>query len=300
MPINADFFYQKAEEDFLNAKTTEDKIEKLQKMISASPKHKGSENLRAELNKRLVKLKRESEKEKAKKKGKSVGVKKEGDAQVTLFGFPQSGKSTLLSKLTNAKPRISEIPYTTNQPEIGTLDLEGLKVQVVDLPARIDDKEVLGIARASDFIVVVVTSLDQLITLNNFFKKENMMTGKTFILNKIDSISQEELKKFEKLPVIKVSSKTGQGLDILKQKIFESIQLIRVYTKEPGKKPSERPMIVRKDSTIKKMAEKIRKDYSERFLKAKIWGNSAKFNGQIVGISHILKDKDIVELYLKW
>ena len=44
MPINADFFYQKAEQEFLAAKTTEEKIEKLQKMISAAPKHKGSEN----------------------------------------------------------------------------------------------------------------------------------------------------------------------------------------------------------------------------------------------------------------
>ena len=300
MPINADYFYQRAEMDFLNAKTTEDKIEKLKKMISAAPKHKGSENLRAELNKRLVKLKKESEKESRKKTGKSVGVKKEGDAQVTLFGFTQSGKSSLLSALTNARPKISELPFTTFVPEIGTLDLEGLKVQVVDLPARIDDKEVLAIARASDFIIVIVTSLDQLIILNNLFKKENMTTRRIFTLNKVDTTSPEELKKFEKLPVIKISSKTGRGLDDLKQKIFESIDLIRVYTKEPGKKPSERPMIARKDSTIKELAEKIRKDYSKRFLKARVWGKSAKFDGQIVGISHILKDKDVLELYLKW
>lgn len=300
MPINADYFYQKAEQEFLEAKTTEDKIEKLQKMISASPKHKGSENLRAELNKRLVKLKRESEKERKKKSGKSTGVKKEGDAQITLFGFTQSGKSTLLAALTNAKPRISELPFTTNQPEIGTLDLEGLKVQVVDLPGRMDDRELMAIARSSDFVVVVVTSLDQLINLTNLFKKENMANRRIFALNKVDTISSEELKKFERLPVTKISAKTGQGLDILKQKIFENIDLIRVYTKEPGKKPSPRPMIIRKDSTIKDLAEKIRKDYSERFLKAKVWGKSAKFDGQIVGISHVLKDKDILELYLKW
>jgi len=300
MPINADYFYQRAEMDFLNAKTTEEKIEKLQKMISAAPKHKGSENLRAELNKRLVKLKRESEKERKKKSGKSTGVKKEGDAQVTLFGFTQSGKSSLLSALTNAKPRISDLPFTTFEPEIGTLDLEGLKVQVVDLPARMDDREVMAIARSSDFIIVVVTSLDQLIILNNLFKKENMLTKRIFALNKIDTLSPEELKKFEKLPVVKISARTTQGLDSLKEKIFENIGLIRVYTKEPGKKPSPRPMIVRKDSTIKQLAQKIRNDYPDRFLKAKVWGKSAKFAGQVVGISHVLKDKDILELYLKW
>jgi len=300
MPINADYFYQRAEEDFLNAKTTDDKIEKLQKMISAAPKHKGSENLRAELNKRLVKLKRESEKERKKKSGKSTGVKKEGDAQVTLFGFTQSGKSSLLAALTNAKPRISDLPFTTFEPEIGTLDLEGLKVQVVDLPARLDDREMMAIARSSDFVVVVVTSLDQLIILNNLFKKENMMTRKIFVLSKADTTSPEELKKFEKLAVIKISSKTGQGLNDLRERIFENIDLIRVYTKEPGKKPSPRPMIIRKDSTIKDLAKKIRNDYIDRFLKAKVWGKSAKFDGQIVGITHVLKDRDILELYLKW
>jgi len=300
MPINADFFYQRAEQEFLSAKTTDEKIEKLKKMISAAPKHKGSENLRAELNKRLVKLKRESEKEKKKKGGKSVGVKKEGNAQVTLFGFTQSGKSTLLSALTNARPKISSLPFTTFQPELGTLDLDGLKVQMVDLPARMDDKEILSIARASDLIVVVVTSLDELISINSMFRQENMMTRKIFALNKIDYIPKDELRKFEKLPVVKISALNGENLEELRQKIFENLDLIRVYTKEPGKKPSILPMIVKKDSTIGGMAEKIRKDYPKRFLKAKVWGKSAKFNGQIVGITHVLQDKDIVELYLKW
>jgi len=269
-------------------------------MISAAPKHKGSENLRAELNKRLVKLKKESEKEKIKKKGKSVGIKKEGDAQVTLFGFTQSGKSSLLSSLTNARPKISELPFTTFVPELGTLDLEGLKVQMVDVPSRSEDKEMLAIARASDLIVVVVTSLGDLISLNHLFKSENMMTRRIFALNKVDALPRDELKKFERLSVTKISSKTGQGLEELRQKIFENLDLIRVYTKEPGKKPSERPIIIKKDSSIKDLAEKIRKDYPERFLKARIWGASAKFDGQIVGITHVLRDKDIVELYLKW
>ena len=300
MPINADYFYQKAELDFLNAQTTDDKIEKLQKMISAAPKHKGSENLRSELNKRLVKLKKESEKERKKKSGKSSGIKREGNAQVTIFGHTQTGKSTLLSALTNARPKISGIPFTTNRPEIGTMDLEGIKVQLVELPARLNDTELIGIARSSNLILVLVTSLDELMGITNLFKAHNMMTRRLFMLNKIDSLPPEELKRFEKLPVIKISAKEKHNLEELRQRIFDSLELIRVYTKEPGKKPSPVPVVIRRDSTIRNLAEKIRKDYPERFLKAKIWGKSAKFDGQIVGITHILKDKDIIELYLKW
>jgi len=75
--------------------------------------------------------------------------------------------------------------------------------------------------------------------------------------------------------------------------------LMRIHTKEPGKKPTEKPIILKKNSSIKDVAEKIRKDYPERFIKARIWGKSAKFPGQTTGIEHILQDKDIVELYIK-
>ena len=300
MPINADFFYQKAEQEFLAAQTTDEKIEKLKKMISASPHHKGSENLRAELNKRLVKLKKESEKERKKKGGKSAGVKREGHAQATIFGNTLVGKSTLLSALTNAKPKMTGFPFTTNVPEIGTLDIEGIKVQLVELPARLDSTEIIGIARSSNLIIVLISSLKELMEITSLFKAHNMLTKKLFVLNKMDSLPSEELKKFEKLPIIKISAKNGQNLDELKQKIFDNLDLMRIYTKEPGKKPSTIPVVMRNGSSIRGLAEKIRKDYPERFLKAKIWGKSAKFPGQIVGISHILQDKDIVELYLKW
>ena len=58
-------------------------------------------------------------------------------------------------------------------------------------------------------------------------------------------------------------------------------------------------MVIKAGSTIKDAAEKIREDYIMRFLYAKVWGLSARFPGQKVGIGHELKDRDIVELHLK-
>jgi hypothetical protein len=300
MPINASPEYGLAEKEYLAAHTIEERVEKLKKMLSVAPKHKSSENLIAQLRLKLSKLKAELEKEKSKKKGRSVGVKKEGDAQVTILGFANSGKSSLLSELTNAKPKISEIPYTTMNPEIGTLDLEGIKIQMIELPAYIENKEILSIARASDLILVIVTSLNELAQLSALLKKENITNKKVFILNKVENVPHEELKKFFKLDVMRISTKEKAGINDIRQKIFESIGLIRVYTKEPGKKAHlDKPMIIEKDSSIKDMAEKIRKDFPSRFLKAKVWGSSAKFDGQTVGIEHVLKDKDIVEMYIK-
>jgi len=297
---NQSFEYKRAESHFLMASTKEEKLAALEEMIKTAPKHKSSEKMLANLKTRYTKLKKESEKEKARKKGRSAGVRKEGDAQVTIFGFTKSGKSQLLAALTDAKAKISEIPFTTLAPEIGALNLDGITVQLVELPSRVEDKEILGIARSSDLIIVLITSLNELIKLADALKKGNITTKRIFVLNKIDSISTEEIDRLKAVSnLIKISAKSGMRLDELKQKIFEQINLIRIYTKEPGKKPSERPMIVKKNAIVKDLAEKIRHRLYERFLKAKIWGKSAKFPSQTVGLEHRLEDRDIVELYLK-
>src|SRR3989338_5329807 len=106
MPINASPEYYKAYAEYLNALTIEEKI------------------------RRLEEVKKESE-VKRKRRSSSRGIKKTGDAQVVIIGIENSGKSSLLSILTNASPKISEIPFATIKPEIGTMDLEGLKVQMI-------------------------------------------------------------------------------------------------------------------------------------------------------------------------
>jgi len=292
--------YKQAEINFLMANTNEERLIALREMIRTAPKHKSSEKMLANLKTRYVKLKKEIETEKARKKGRSVGIKKGGDAQVTIFGATKTGKSSLLSVLTNAKPKISDIPYTTTRPEIGALDLDGIKIQLIELPAYLENKEIIGIARTSDLIIALFTNLGELIQISNILKKENLSSKTLFVLNKVENVPQEELKRFFKLDVLRISVKENAGINDLKQKIFEKINLIRIYTKEPGKKPKmDMPMILEKNSTVRYLAEKIRKDFVERFLKAKIWGKSAKFPGQIVGIEHVLQDKDIVELYVK-
>jgi hypothetical protein len=299
MPTNPGFEYIAAEKRYLAAQSLDEKIKCLEEMIRVAPKHKSSENMLAELKRRLAKFKAMQEKESHKKKGRSTGIKREGDAQVVIFGMTKSGKSSLLAALTSAKPKISDVPYTTLVPEIGALHLDGIIVQLVELPARIDDKELLSIAKTSDLILILVTTLKELIEIADVFKRENVMTKRLVVLNKTDSISSEELSRFKAVNHIEISAESRIGLDELKQKIFENIGLIRIYTKEPGKKASERPMILKKNASVRDLGEKIRKDFPERIISAKVWGKSAKFPGQTVGTEHVLHDGDVVELYLK-
>ena len=90
------------------------------------------------------------------------------------------------------------------------------------------------------------------------------------------------------------------NLEILKDKIWQKLNLIKIYTKEPGKKPSLKdPVTLKKGSSIKDMAQYIHKDFIKKFDYAKVWGSSAKHPGQKIGLEHQLKDNDIVEIHLK-
>ena len=123
MPINAHPEYLAAEKEYLAAETIERKILSLKKMISLMPKHKGAENLRAQLKKRLAKF------------GGKRGIKKE-EMQAVIIGKTNSGKSSLISLLTNVKPEISEFYFATKSPEVGIMEYpKGVKIQIVDVPS---------------------------------------------------------------------------------------------------------------------------------------------------------------------
>ena len=92
-----------------------------------------------------------------------------------------------------------------------------------------------------------------------------------------------------------ISVKEKENLEELKEKLFQSFDKIRVYTKEPGKEKSPKPIIMKPDSTLKDIAEKILKGFSKKVKETRIWGPSSKFPGQKIGLKHKLKDLDVVE-----
>ncbi|MCX8158954.1 MAG: 50S ribosome-binding GTPase [Candidatus Pacearchaeota archaeon] len=303
MTVNAGPEYFAAEKKYLASKNIDEKIFYLQEMIRNAPKHKSSEKFIAELKNRLRRFL--EKKEKAKKSGKTTKktIKKE-HTQVVLLGFTNSGKSSLLSKLTNAKPEISPIQFTTKEPIIGTMDYEGIKAQIIDLPSIGSEFFDIGIVNTADIILIVLEkSLDDLDKILPLLSKAY---GKQIIaINKSDLLSPEEQRKLnekiksKKLNAIIISSETSYNIEQLKQKIFEEMQVIRIYTKEPSKPPSPIPLILPTGSTVKDAAESILKGFSSKIKEARVTGPSSKFPNQIVGLSHVLKDKDIIEFKTK-
>jgi ribosome-interacting GTPase 1 len=102
----------------------------------------------------------------------------------------------------------------------------------------------------------------------------------------------------QRFPIVAVSAEKDRGKEELRSEIFKVLEVIRVYTKEPREKPSEKPIVLRKEATISDFTKKLPKVFQEQFKYAKVMGPSAKFNMEFVGANHTLKDKDIVQLYL--
>jgi len=302
MPTNVHPEYVYAEKEYLLSETDEDKLKALEKMISFAPKHKGGENLRAQLKLRYKKLKERLTVEKKSKKGSRIGIKKE-DMQAAMIGKTKTGKSSLISLLTNAHPEIADYDFTTRIPVVGMMDYNGVGIQLIEIPAIESEYYDRGVANSADSILILITDLVQILEIE---KKLDKFTGKKIIVfNKTDLLSENEKRKIsatlqsKKYNFILISTKTKEGIEQLKEKLFQSFGKIRVYTKEPGKEKAKKPIILIPNSIVKDVAEKILKGFSNKIKETKIWGPSSKYPGQVVGLQHKLKDLDVVEFKTK-
>jgi ribosome-interacting GTPase 1 len=136
---------------------------------------------------------------------------------------------------------------------------------------------------------------------------QSMVFKPTIIVaNKIDLEGAEGnlklLKAYagNKLPVIPVSTITGKGLDRLGETLFNTLGIMRIYTKEPNEREySKKPFILRKGATIYDLAKAIHSDFRDNFSFAKVWSKRLVFSPQRVGLTFHLEDGDIVEIHLK-
>ena len=247
-------------------------------------------------------LKTSAKKQKKSGKSSKIGIKKE-DMQVVLVGKTNSGKSSLLKTLTNAQPEISQNRFTTIMPRIGMMHYATTSMQLIEVPAIDSEFYDKGIVYTSDTALMLINSLEELKEIEGQLRTN---AKRIIVFNKVDLLSDSEKRKInanlssKKYNFVLVSSKTLEGIEELKEKIFQSFDKLRVYTKEPGKESDKkRPMILQPESTVKDVAEKILKGFSSKIKQIKIWGPSSKFPGQIVGLNHKVKDLDVVEFKTK-
>jgi len=326
MPTNLLPDYYRLEELYREAQTNEEKIRYLEEMMAIVPKHKGTDHLRADLRRKLAKLKEASEAKKGTSRQVSpFHIDKEGAGQVVLIGPTNAGKSALVATLTNATPDVAEYAFTTWTPTPGMMEAGNVQIQLIDTPSLDREHmegELLNLIRRADLLLLVVDlqafPIEQIESTIAFLEEHRIAPlrrqeryagerGFIFIpllvmVNKCDDESADE--DFEVLcelleedwPLIPVSAATGRNFDQLKQAVFERLEIMRVYAKPPGKEADlSRPFVLKKGSTVEEFAGKVHKDFLENLKSARVWG-SAIHDGLMVSRDHVLQDGDVVEL----
>lgn len=325
MPANLTPDYFKAEKWFREAATTEEKILAIEQMLAVMPKHKGTDHLKADLRRKLSKLKESSEKKTGGKHSDIFHIQRSGAGQAVLLGTPNCGKSSIVAALTNAKANIADFPFTTTVPLPGMIKFEDIQIQLVDMPPITADYIAPGQAgtyRNCNLITICIdlsadvrkqmqTCLDFLESRNLLLDAEtsasdgqgNILAKKAFcICTKSDiavPAALKTLKKFCKHPFefVEISVKTGAGLDKLPTVFFSLLGIIRIYTKPPGKKPDlSEPFTLPVGSTVMDLANTIHRELADKLKFARIWGTGV-YDGQNTQRNHVLQDKDIIELH---
>ena len=329
MPANLPPDYFNVEKKLREARTAAEKIAAMEELLTVIPKHKGTERLRGDYKRKLAKLREEQVQRKG--KGKSGGefwhIKREGAGQIPLVGLANSGKSSLLKVLTKAAPEIAPYPFTTRFPLPGMMIYEDIQLQLIDLPPLSGDymeSWIPEILRQGDLWLIVLdleqdplaqwTDIGKIMAQFRLFIPEdpakdnlppNWVTRPVVLAaNKLDLPGAlETLEIFQELqhppfPLISLSAREEMNLDELKTTLFKGLDLVRVYTKIPGKEADRAtPFILKKGSTLLDLAGAIHQDFVRRLNYARIWGKKT-FPGQMVSREYILHDKDIIEIHL--
>lgn len=305
MPANLPPDYHFTEKKLRTARSPEEKLAILERMLTLVPKHKGTERLQKDLKVKIAKLKKLPFSKKKSQKESSYYVPKEGAGQLAISGPPNSGKSSLLNLLTNARVRVGDYSFVTKIPQPAMMPYQDIFIQLIDTPPLTKDfsppwlKEILLMA---DGLLVVfdLTKPKEIEDFFEIFKKVNIGNKKKILIgNKIDLSGAKEsfLNLKKKYPLESLSCQEKTGLEDLKEKIFHLLEIVRIYSKKPNQEPDfGHPFTCKKGTRLIDLAGQIHWDLIENFKYARLFGKKLK-TPLIIGKDYILKDGDIVEIH---
>lgn len=365
------------------------RIVELEKLLSLAPRHKGGERMVGDYRKKLALLKAQLEKKREQDKARKSGggteegvVRKEGAGQVCLIGVTNSGKSSIINAVTNAKFDIGDYPFTTPIPTPAMLTLEDINIQLVELPGVFPGsheagigRQALAVARNTDCVAIVIDLSQDIDTQMNIILAE--LDSARIRLNKEKSVvriervglgglmiygaqnyqgdieevmeylrarritniivrlqkpaifqqlvdamdasvayvralviatkgdaigsgdrfQELESKYSDRFDIIPISAERKENLDSMSWALYEHLDILRVYTKIPGKERERKPIVLPEGSVVEDAAGKVHKElFVERFRYAVILRENDKIKRRVVGLNYPLQDGDILQL----
>jgi hypothetical protein len=240
----------------------------------------------------------------------SLQVRREGAAQIALVGAPNAGKSSLLQVLSEIQIKTGDYAFTTLRPVPTLTRIGGVLVQLVEIPGLIEGahedrgggRALLGVLRNADAIVwcqAVTASIDELRVVRAEVAAAGIEKPALVAATKADELEDDVLARLaveaSPLGVVPVSVIDDESLDALREAIWLLTGLIRVYLRHDGVVDDE-PLALPAGATVADVADAIHHQLGTACAGARVWGVSARFEGQRVGRAHVVADLDTVEI----
>jgi ribosome-interacting GTPase 1 len=229
-----------------------------------------------------------------------ISVARSADLILLMIDLFSCELNILIKELGKGGIRLNQSPPDVI---ITKKDRRGVVINSTVNLTKLDKETIAAIFREyglvnADIVIREDITEDRLI---DSIAKNRVYIPAIIILNKIDLVEKEDLdaikKTFADFPITDISAKKGLGLDDLRKNIFDSLDLIRIYMKPQRQKADlDEPLVIRAHSTVGDVCNIIHRTFKKRFRYANIWGESAKFPGQTVGMRHVLQEGDILTI----
>ena len=246
----------------------------------------------------------------------SLQVRREGAAQVAFVGPPNAGKSSLLQALSDIQIKTGDYAFTTLRPVPALTRIGGVLVQLVEIPGLIEGahedrgggRALLGVLRNADAIVYCRAAAESPASLDVVVREvaaAGIEKRAVLALTKADDLPEEDAARAVAVArsgspvgldaVLPVSVLDDESLDRLREAVWALTGLIRVRPRRDGRVDDE-PFALAEGATVAELADVIHHDVGRSCTGGRVWGTSARFDGQRVGRAHVLADGDVVEV----
>lgn len=181
-----------------------------------------------------------------------------------------------------------------------------MKITFQSPPKGLDEKMIMSILRDYKLLNCEVLVRDENCTVDDLIdvimKDHRKYINCLYVYNKIDSVSLDFLDKLAREPhTVVMSCELDLGIQDVIDRCWKELNLIRIYTKRKGVDPDcSEALIVRSNSTIEDVCDRIHRTLKDTFKYALVWGASARHIPQRVGLGHPVADEDVVYIVSGW